>query len=94
MRHATALPMKYQLILQWSASAIQDYDTLIAVENALIDALPEGSEVDGHDSGSGEINIFIYTNEPVRVFDELRSTLVDLESSRQCPCGLQKTRGR
>jgi len=39
----------------------------------LIDALPDGSEVDGHDAGSGEVNIFdSTTEEPKRAFDELK----------------------
>lgn len=50
---------------------------MITVENALIDVLPDGSEVDGHDAGSGEVNIFIHTNAPARVFDALKSMLAD-----------------
>lgn len=75
--------MKYQLVIQWPASSIQDYDAMIAVENALIDVLPESSEVDGHDAGSGEVNIFINTNGPARVFSELKPMLAaaDLLSS-------------
>lgn len=62
---------------------IQDYDAMIAVENALIEVLPEGSEVDGHDAGSGEVNIFINTNGPARVFNALKPMLAasDLLSS-------------
>jgi hypothetical protein len=67
--------MKYQLILQWPASSIRDYDAMIAVENLLIEALPEDSDVDGHDAGSGEVNIFIGTHEPIRVFDAVKSVL-------------------
>ena len=48
---------------------------MIAVENALIEVLPEGSEVDGHDAGSGEVNIFINTNGPARVFSALKPIL-------------------
>jgi hypothetical protein len=69
--------MKYQLILQWAASSIQDHDAMIAVEDALIDVLPEGNEVDGHDAGSCEVNIFIHTNAPAQVFDALKPTLAD-----------------
>jgi hypothetical protein len=69
--------MKYQLVLQWPVSSIQDYDAMIAAEDALIYVLPEGSEVDGHDAGSGEVNIFIHTNAPAQVFDALKPTLAD-----------------
>jgi hypothetical protein len=71
--------MKYQLILQWPASSIQDYDAMIAVEDVLIDVLPEGSEVDGHDAGAGEVNIFIHTNAPAQVFDALKPVLADAD---------------
>jgi hypothetical protein len=39
--------MKYQIVLQWPASSIADYDRMIELENALIDGLSESSEVDG-----------------------------------------------
>jgi hypothetical protein len=29
--------MKYQLVLQWPASSIENYDTVIAIEDALIE---------------------------------------------------------
>jgi hypothetical protein len=77
--------VKYQLVLQWPAASIHDYDAMIDIENALIDVLPDGSEVDGHDAGSGEVNIFITTNGPVRVFEAVKSILATsgvLESAR------------
>jgi len=67
--------MKYQLVLQWPASSIQDFDAMIAIENKLIENLREGSEVDGHDFGSGEANIFILTDDPERAFSEVEASL-------------------
>jgi hypothetical protein len=67
--------MKYQLVLQWPASSIKDYDAMIDVEDALVEKLSEGSEVDGHDAGSGEVNIFIHTDEPGRAFNEVKAVL-------------------
>jgi hypothetical protein len=67
--------MKYQLVLQWPASSIKDYDAMIEVEDALIERLTEGSEVDGHDAGSGEVNIFIRTDDPSRAFNEVKRVL-------------------
>src|SRR5947209_5984404 len=67
--------MKYQLVLQWPASSIKDYDALIEIEDALIEKLPEKNEVDGHDAGSGEMNIFIRTNDPKRTFEAAKSIL-------------------
>jgi hypothetical protein len=67
--------MRYQLVLQWPASSIDDYDTIMEIEGALVETLTAGSELDGHDAGSGEINIFIRTDEPNRIFEEVKSVL-------------------
>ena len=67
--------MKYQLVLQWSAASIDDYDAVIEIEDFLISHLPGESEVDGHDAGSGEINIFIFTPSPVRDFSFIQEAL-------------------
>ncbi len=67
--------MKYQLVLQWPASAIKDYDAMIEVEDALLEKLSDENEVDGHDAGSGEMNIFILTDNPKKAFDEVRGIL-------------------
>ena len=66
--------MKYQLVLQWSDQSVT-YDELISIEEALIEKLSKKHEVDGHDSGSGEVNIFILTNDPRNAFNEVRSIL-------------------
>jgi len=67
--------MKYQLVLQWPASSIKDYDAMIEVEDALIEKLSEANDVDGHDAGSGEVNIFIRTDDPKRAFNEVKAIL-------------------
>ena len=67
--------MKYQLVLQWPASSIKDYDAMIAVENALVEKLSKAHDVDGHDAGSGEVNIFIRTDDPKLGFNEVKDIL-------------------
>lgn len=67
--------MKYQLVLQWPGSSIKDYDKMIAIENKLIENLRNDSEVDGHDAGSGEVNIFILTDDPELTFSEVKTIL-------------------
>lgn len=67
--------MKYLLILQWPTSSISDYDSMVEVEDQLIDQLPDDSEVDGHDFGAGEANIFIRTNTPERIFLSIQELL-------------------
>jgi hypothetical protein len=70
-------PMKYQLVLQWSGSSLEDYKRMIEVEEALIASIEEG-EVDGHDCGQGEVNIFIFTDNPSKSFDEVKPVLMKM----------------
>ena len=43
---------------------MEDYDAIIAAEEMLREDLGNVGRVDGHDAGSGEMNIFIFTNHP------------------------------
>ena len=67
--------MKYQLVLQWPASSVDDYDLMIAIEDSLIEEIPNDSEVDGHDAGSGQVNIFIRTDGPTKTFEDVKNIL-------------------
>lgn len=67
--------MKYQLVLQWPVSSIKDYDAMVGIEDVLIENLSEDHEIDGHDAGSGEMNIFIRTDDPIAAFNEVKATL-------------------
>ena len=60
--------MKYQLVLQFPADGLADFDELVSLEEALEKNLSGIAEVDGHDLGAGEFNIFILTDDPVRAF--------------------------
>ena len=60
--------MKYQLVLQFRGDSLSDYDTIVALEDELITELGDSTDVDGHDAGSGETNIFILTDDPVATF--------------------------
>lgn len=64
--------MKYQLVLQFPANSIADYGEMIALEDELIEKLGPSAKVDGHDCGSGEMNIFIYTDVPKKIFETIR----------------------
>lgn len=48
---------------------------MIALEDALIEVLGDSAKVDGHDVGSGEVNIFILTDEPEQTFQQARPVL-------------------
>lgn len=71
----------YQLVLQFSA-AVVDYDDLLSIEDELVEALTPPTEVDGHDFGRGQGNIFILTDNPVATFERLLPVLRRL--SRDC----------
>jgi hypothetical protein len=60
---------KYQLVLQFAAIEIADFDSLVSFEGHLIDVLRAFAKVDGHDFGYGEFNIFILTDYPVKTFE-------------------------
>jgi hypothetical protein len=67
----------YILVLQWPASSQDDFDALISMEDDLDEALGDGAAVDGHDFGSGEMNIFIETDRPTEAFSAAMATLGD-----------------
>jgi len=49
---------------------------MVNVEDVLIERLSEQCEVDGHDFGVNEANIFVHTNDPHRAFEEVRTILL------------------
>lgn len=68
--------MRYILVLQWSAGSEADFDALIAMEDVLEVELPVAHGfVDGHDFGSGEMNIFVYTDQPQEAFVDVMASL-------------------
>jgi hypothetical protein len=67
--------MQYQLKLQIPGDSLDDYDAMIALESELIEELGDSADVDGHDVGSGETNIFIFTSDPSDTFDRIRRIL-------------------
>lgn len=60
--------MKYQLVIQFEGSSIADFDELSTLEENLSNELVELADVDGHDFGSGEFNIFTFTEYPIETF--------------------------
>jgi hypothetical protein len=47
--------MKYQLVLQFQAERVQEFDELAVLEDLLVENLPSHPVVDGHNFGSGEL---------------------------------------
>jgi hypothetical protein len=67
--------MKYQLALQFPGRSVADYDTMVALEEALPGVLGEAAEVDGHDVGTDSMNLFIFTDAPAATFEQVKPLL-------------------
>ena len=67
--------MEFQLVVQFRGSNAIEYDDLVALEDELISALGESTDVDGHDIGASEANIFVLTSEPLQTFQDIKSTI-------------------
>jgi hypothetical protein len=67
--------MKYQLVVQFQALSADDFGRLVTLEEALRGALEGFAEVDGHDFGAGEFNIFVHTDEPKGTFERIREVV-------------------
>jgi hypothetical protein len=67
--------MKYQLIIQFQAESVQEFDELVVLEDLLVENLPLHSQVNGHDFGSGDFNIFILTDQPKESFHAAQKTI-------------------
>ena len=66
--------MNYQLVIQFPESLCGDIDWIAEMEDRLEEAL-SNAEVDGHDLGGGEVNIFIFTDAPKETFNEVKEIL-------------------
>ncbi len=67
--------MKYQLVLQFPGEQIEDFDELLKLEFDLGLSLKGEHIVDGHDFGSGGMNIFIHTNDPEKALGNAKDSL-------------------
>jgi hypothetical protein len=54
--------MKFQVVLQWPASSVNDFNGMVEIEDLLVEKLGAQNEVDGHDFGAEETNIFVHTD--------------------------------
>jgi hypothetical protein len=63
------------LVLQWPGVSEADFDALISMEDQVGAALGPYSSVDGHDFGSGEMNIFVETDRPTEAFADAAKVL-------------------
>jgi hypothetical protein len=85
--------MKYQLVIQMKARSIEDCDSLIELEDSLSTAVGTSADVDGHDFGSGEANIFVITPDPTATFAVLKQVLESKGILAQCTVAHRKLDG-
>ncbi len=65
--------MEYLLVFQLpSTSSLNEYDMLIAIEESIRESIGDFATVDGHDIGSGEMNIFLFTENPKLAFEQIK----------------------
>ena len=67
--------MRYILVLQWPGDSEADFKALISMEGQVDTALGRYASVDGHDFGSGEMNILIETDRPTEAFADAANAL-------------------
>ena len=84
--------MKYQLVLQFPHESLVDFDAMVALEDELTTALQPEHDVDGHDWGSGEMNIFVHSNDPRAAFISARR-VIPPSLHRFLRAAFRKTRG-
>ena len=67
--------MDYQLVLQFKGNDLLGFDALISLEDKLQELIEPIGDVDGHDMGSGESNIFVLTADPTATFERAKPLL-------------------
>ncbi|MCC5792420.1 MAG: hypothetical protein JJT82_07430 [Legionellaceae bacterium] len=66
--------IKYQLVIQFPEELFEEIDEIADLEDRLDESLFD-AEVDGHDIGSGEINLFIHTHHAVTTYEIVKNIL-------------------
>ena len=67
--------MRHVVVFQFNEESIDSFDHLVALEEDLAERVDEVGDLDGHDMGVGEVNIFFFSDKPQLVFAEARSFL-------------------
>lgn len=67
--------MEYQLVLQLKTGQNSDFDDLVDLEDVLEEQLEGIAEIDGHDMGRSEMNLFIITESPGKTFEVTKSVV-------------------
>jgi hypothetical protein len=79
--------VKFQLVIQLPFSSDEDYDRLLSIEETIASGLGGLGIVDGHDFGSGEMNIFIHTDSPKATLGKILELLTNKTHLRHLKAG-------
>jgi hypothetical protein len=82
--------MENQLVVQFEASTSDDFARLIHFEETLSERVGQSAIVDGHDFGSGELNIFVLTDDPMATFDLVQEVAEELRPQQQMRVAFRK----
>jgi hypothetical protein len=85
--------MKYMLTIQLDSGDIEAYDRLIELEDLIAEEVASDEEVDGHDVGATEMNIFIVANSPRETFQRLMSRIPQLAGRSDLKVAYRKLDG-
>src|SRR5262245_39961257 len=80
--------MKYELHLQWKNL---QFDDLIEIEGRLTKGLSGKAEIEGHEIGRDEADIFILTDDPQSTFEDAKPILVSLGHWRDVRAAFRET---
>ena len=69
---------RYQLVFRIRRTSLQQPDDIVRLEQALAERLGDTAELDGHDAGKRDIDIFILTADPAAAFRRSKAALEEL----------------
>jgi len=58
----SSINWKYQVVIEFLCTNEDDFDRILAVEDAAITKCGDTCKIDGHDIGNGIMNLFILSN--------------------------------
>ncbi len=71
--------MQHQLVLQLRRSSVEDPALVGVLETRIGEILGASAEMDGHDIGARDINLFILTPDPASAFRRSKPVLEELQ---------------
>ena len=71
--------MQYQLILRFRKTSFESPNEVHALEHALAESLGDAAQLDGHDTGPRDIDLFITTADPASTFRRSKPALERLQ---------------